>query len=118
MKTKQKTSKMLVHPASIEAMVAATWEFAYKILWDGHSFSNAEIALAKFYLRQYYESIPSKKFQRKALDWHTRLCRTIVVSMKTGAVPAENPSVFFSQLLLCGLFGSKKGMALNINNNN
>src|ERR1035438_4662353 len=80
MKTKQKSSKMLIHPASIGMLVENTWNFAHNILWQNESLSQEETTLIKSYIREYYEEIPAKKFRKKALKYHQRICGYVLAA--------------------------------------
>lgn len=112
MDVQQKTSKMVVHPASIDMLVDTAWNFAHRTLWCNKSFGKAEIALAKFYIRQYYDNIPAKKFQRKALKRHISFCgRLLIVKEKSGG-QLPSPCIFFDRFNPTGFFTDK-----NISNN-
>jgi hypothetical protein len=62
-------SNVLIHPASIERLVDSTWKFAHIILWERHEFSEAEITLAKVYIREYYQGIPAETFSELASEY-------------------------------------------------
>ena len=95
---KQRTPKMKVHPAAINALVDATWNFAYSMLWSEKRFSKSEIALTKFYIREYYDSIPAKHFQKQAFIRKTQFCQLILsVNEKLEYFPGH-PCIFFNRL--------------------
>ena len=105
MKTKQKTSKMVVHPASIDMLVENTWNFAHNILWQNKSLSQEEIILIKSYIREYYEGIPAKKFRKKALKCHQRICGYILAAKKKEEKDISHPCIWFNALYSDGLAG-------------
>ncbi len=80
MRTNQNNPKMRVHPAAIRLLTESTWEFAHSILWGKHPFSNAEIALAKIYIREYYEEIPAEEFASTAHRHLTACCERILLA--------------------------------------
>lgn len=61
-KADKKQAKIIVHPATIRLLTDATWEYAHRMLWNNHSFSQYETQQAKSFIREYYESIPAGKF--------------------------------------------------------
>lgn len=77
MKTK---NKFRVHPAAIRLLTDATWDFAHSILWSGYPFSKSEIALAKIYIREYYEEIPAEEFSETASKHFSAYCERILLA--------------------------------------
>lgn len=55
--------KIIVHPASIEMLVNATWDFAKRILWNKFYFGEDEILLSLSYIREQYKRIPPEIFR-------------------------------------------------------
>ena len=104
MEAKQKLSKMVIHPASIDMLVENTWNFARNILWWDKSLSQEEITLIKSYIREYYEGIPSKKFRKKALRHHQRICEYVLSAKKKGH-DIPHPCIWFNTLYSDGLAG-------------
>jgi len=104
MKTKQKSSKMVTHPASVNMLAENTWNFARNILWWDKSLSQEEITLIKSYIREYYEGIPSKKFGKRALKYHQRICEYVLATKGKGHnIP--HPCIWFNTLYSDGLAG-------------
>jgi len=60
-------SKIIVHPASIEMLANATWDFAKRILWNKFNFGEDEVLLSQSYIREHYEDIPLKNFIRNPI---------------------------------------------------
>jgi hypothetical protein len=109
MKTKQKLSKIVIHPASIGMLVENTWNFAHNILWLGKSLSHEETTLIKSYIREYYEEIPANKFRKKALQHHQRICRYVLVAKGNGEKNISHPCIWFNALYPDGLAGMWNG---------
>jgi len=103
MKTKQKTSKIVIHPASIDMLVEDTWNFACNILWQNKSLCQEEITLSKSYIKQYYEGIPAKKFRKKALKHHQRICEYVLAAKKEAEKDIPHPCIWFNALYSDGL---------------
>jgi hypothetical protein len=70
--------KVLVHPASIERLTDSTWMFAHAILWEKHEFSQAEVSLAKVYIREYYQRIPAETFGEHASEYFLEYFERVV----------------------------------------
>ncbi len=109
MKTKQKSFKMVIHPASIDMLVENTWSFAYNILWQNKSLSQEETALIKSYIREYYEGIPAKKFRAKALKQHQRICGYVLRAREKEGKDISHPCIWFNALYSDGLAGMWNG---------
>lgn len=73
-------AKTMVHPATIQLLTDATWDFAQNILWNGYPFSKAEIALSKLYIQQYYDEIPAEKFTATAHSHFSSYCERILLA--------------------------------------
>jgi hypothetical protein len=97
MEAKQKLSKMVIHPASIDMLVENTWNFARNILWWDKSLSQEEIILIKSYIREHYEGIPSKKFRKRALKHHQRICEYVLATKNKGR-DILHPCIWFNTL--------------------
>lgn len=80
MKTNKNKQKTVVHPASIQLLTDATWEFAHNILWNGFPFSEAEIELSKLFIKEYYKEIPAEKFTATAHKHFTGFCERILLA--------------------------------------
>lgn len=59
--TNQKQGKVIIHPATIRLLTDATWEYARRMLWNNHPFNKAETAQSKYYIREFYTSIPATR---------------------------------------------------------
>ena len=103
MKEKQKSSKMVTHPASISMLVENTWNFARNILWRDKSLSQEELILIKSYIQEYYEGIPAKKFRKKALRHHQRICGYVLAAKKKEEKGISHPCIWFNALYSDGL---------------
>jgi hypothetical protein len=80
MRTIKNNSKMRVHPAAIQLLTDATWDFAHSVLWGGHPFSNAERELSKLFIEEYYEEIPAEQFTATAHKHFTAYCERILLA--------------------------------------
>jgi hypothetical protein len=69
MKRSERNSKVRVHPSAIKLLTETTWKFAHAVIWQYFPFSKDEIELAKLYIKDFYQSIPAKKFQSLALHY-------------------------------------------------
>jgi hypothetical protein len=69
MKRSDKNHKVRVHPSTIRLLTETTWKFAHAVLWQCFPFNQDEIELAKVYIKEYYLSIPAKKFQQLAIQY-------------------------------------------------
>jgi hypothetical protein len=69
MKRSENKQKVCVHPSAIKLLTETTWKFAHALLWQHFPFSKEEIELAKAYIKEYYLSIPAKKFQALAIQY-------------------------------------------------
>jgi len=72
-KTKE-NSKIRLHPATLELLVDATWEYAHDMLWHGFPFGKGEIELAKKYIREYYEGTPVESLAQRPAAYFTIYC--------------------------------------------
>lgn len=81
-RTNSNKEKISVHPAAINLLTDATWNFAHNILWDKFSFSEAEIELAKIYIKEYYEGIKPEKFTQTASQHFTGYCERVLLAKK------------------------------------
>ena len=61
--------KIRVHPSAIKLLTETTWNYAHAVLWQQFPFSKEEIELAKIYIKEFYESIPARKFQQLAIQY-------------------------------------------------
>jgi hypothetical protein len=80
MRTIKNKSKMRVHPAALQLLTNATWDFAHTILWSGYPFSKGEIELAKLFIKEYYEEIPADKFSETAHKHFSAYCERILLA--------------------------------------
>lgn len=74
------TTKTMVHPSAIRLLTDATWDFAHRNLWCEFPFSEAEIALSKLYIKEYYNEIPAEKFTEIAHKLFTAYCERILLA--------------------------------------
>ena len=75
-----KKSRILVHPASINLLTDATWEFARNTLWKRFPFYEREIEIYKNHIRQYYENIPVESFAETAYMNFVSYCVRILLT--------------------------------------
>ena len=80
MEKNHQKNRTVVHPSSIQLLTDATWEFAHTILWNGYPFSKIEIALAKIYIKEYYEEIPAEEFAATAHRHFTAYCERVLLA--------------------------------------
>ena len=80
MRTIKNKSKMRVHPAAIQLLTDATWDFAHNILWNAYPFSKAEVELSKLFIKEYYKEIPAEKFTATAHNHLTGYCERILLA--------------------------------------
>ena len=96
-----KNQKIRVHPSAIKLLTETTWKFAHAVLWQHFPFSKDEIELAKIYIKEFYESIPAKKFQSLALRYFRNYRQYIRLAKKyIGRLPAPyiaQPSVWLNR---------------------
>jgi hypothetical protein len=81
MKT-QDNNKVKVHPAAINLLTDATWQFARNILWGGQSFDEVETKLSKIYIREYYNSIDAEHFHLAAPRYFSEFCERILMAKR------------------------------------
>ncbi len=77
-----KRAKSYVHPAALDWLTDATWNFAYRALWSGQDFSKTEIDLSKDFISEYYYSIPADIFQQKYLTYFNAYCERVMLAKK------------------------------------
>jgi hypothetical protein len=80
MNRRNQKSKTLVHPAAMRLLVDATWDFAKSILWKGTTFSKAEEAVSKVFIRMFYESIPPERFAETSHHLFSVYCQRIILA--------------------------------------
>jgi len=116
MKTNQ--NKFRVHPAAIRLLTDATWEFAHTMLWNGSPFSKGEIALAKIYIREYYEEIPAEEFTATASKHFSAYCARILLAREYVSrfshryIP--HPCIWFDKRNPKGFAGTKRWYLENL----
>lgn len=81
-RTHSNKGKIRVHPGAIKLLTDSTWEFAHSILWSDHSFSEAEIRLAKAFIKEYYEAIPAERFSATASKHFTAYCERVLLAKR------------------------------------
>lgn len=115
MKTK---TNFRVHPAAIELLTNATWDFAHTILWSSYPFSKGEIALAKIYIREYYEEIPAEKFSATAHKHFTGCCERILLAKEYVSRFAHryipHPCIWLNKMNPKGFAGTKEWYLRNL----
>ena len=101
MERADKKKKIRVHPSAIKLLTETTWKFAHAMLWQHFPFSKDEIELAKIYIKEFYESIPAKKFQSLALQYFRNYRQYIRLAKKfISRLPASyiaKPSVWLDR---------------------
>jgi hypothetical protein len=99
-----RNSKVRVHPSAIKLLTDTTWKFAHELLWQHFPFSQDEIALAKIYIKEFYESISAKKFQSLALTYFKNYRQYIRLAKKfISRLPSDytaQPSVWLDRKTL------------------
>jgi hypothetical protein len=73
-------TKTVVHPAAIEWLTDATWDFAHRILWSDQHFSETEIEISKNCIREYYEEIPADVFAEQHLLHFEAYCERVLLA--------------------------------------
>lgn len=91
-------SKVVVHPASIEVLANATWDFAKRVLWGKFNFGEDEILLAKSYIREHYEDIPPEKFQGESFYRFESYCWRIIAAKQNYWYEFTHPCIWFNKL--------------------
>jgi hypothetical protein len=97
----EKKKRVFVHPSAIKLLTETTWKFAHALIWQYFPISKDEIELAKNYIKEFYESIPAKKFQSLALKYfrnyrqYIRLAKKFI-SQLPGSYIAQ-PSVWLDR---------------------
>jgi hypothetical protein len=116
MRTNQ--NKFRVHPAAIRLLTDATWEFAHNMLWNGYPFSKSEIALAKIYIREYYEEIPAEEFTATAHKHFSAYCERILLAKEYVSRFAHryipHPCLWFDKRNPKGFAGTKRWYLENL----
>ena len=118
MRTVKNKSKMRVHPAAIGLLTDATWDFAHSILWSRYPFSKGEIALAKIYIREYYEEISAEEFTETAHKHFTAYCERIFLAKEYVSrfshryIP--HPCIWLNKLNPKGFAGTKTWYLKNL----
>lgn len=85
-KTEKRKTIVRVHPASLQVMVDASWDFALRHLWNNYPFTEEEVATTKKFIRHYYRAIHADEFPQNA---NTRLkvfCERIMLAKNMCAV--------------------------------
>ncbi len=91
-------AKIIVHPASIEVLVNATWDFAKRILWSKFHFGEDEILLSLSYIREHYEEIPPENFQKQSFSWFETYCKHIIIAKVNYRQEFAHPCIWFNKL--------------------
>jgi hypothetical protein len=73
-------SRVVVHPASIDLITNATWDFAHSVLWDKFPFSEADVERSKEFIAQYYKKIAPEKFTTTAHKHFSAYCHRILLA--------------------------------------
>jgi hypothetical protein len=81
-RTKESTGKIVIHPATIQLFIDATWEFAHSIVWGSEPLSEAESNIIQYYIREYYEAIPAGQFTQRAMAHFSSYCEKILLTRK------------------------------------
>ena len=95
-------SKVIVHPASIEMLANATWDFAKRILWSKFNFGEDEILLSLSYIREHYEDIPPEIFQKESFPSFETYCKRIIAAKENYWQEFPHPCIWFNKLNLHG----------------
>ena len=82
MKTTSNNKNIKVHPAAINLLTDATWQFAHNTLWSNKSFDDIETELAKIYIREYYLSIEAEFFTLTAPRYFSEFCERILMAKR------------------------------------
>lgn len=90
-------SKVIVHPASIEMLANATWDFAKRILWSKFYFGEDEILLCLSYIREHYEDIPPENFQKQSFPMFETYCKRIIVAKENYWQEFPHPCIWFNK---------------------
>ncbi|MGQ0828463.1 MAG: hypothetical protein ACT4ON_08720 [Bacteroidota bacterium] len=90
-------SKVIVHPASIEMLANATWDFAKQILWSKVNFGEEEILLSQSYIREHYEEISPENFQKKSFIWFENYCKRIIAAKGNYCYEFTHPCIWFNK---------------------
>lgn len=91
-------SEVIVHPASIEMLANATWDFAKRILWSKFNFGEDEILLCQSYIREHYEDILPENFQKESFPWFEAYCKRIIAAKESCRQELPHPCIWFNKL--------------------
>lgn len=96
--TNHNNTKIVVHPASLDMLAAATWDFAHRILWSKSQFGEDEILLSKSYIREHFEDVPAENFQQESFDRFNCFCERILSARKNYWNESRHPCLWFNRL--------------------